>query len=187
MIRSCKKSIPLLIKKNLLYTIWIISPRTGENKDIWNHHPENLKIQDTEGGWAGTPSCFWGASETKNGSKITCFLKKHCPETLFMSVFLLLSACCHEKCNLESVGVYDALMHVFSQNTVLPVLLRRWSNNTGKDTVPDMLCCESVANSGVFLRLLFWLLQNIVNTNVLARFWGFRVRKHRKIAQFCSW
>ena len=36
-------------------------------------------------------------------------------------------------------------MHVFSQNTV----------NHVKYVISDMLCCESVANSGVFATLAF--------------------------------
>ena len=41
-----------------------------------------------------------------------------------------------------------------------------------------MLCCESVANSGVFATLAFFgCCKNHVNTNVLARFFGFEGKK----------
>ena len=48
----------------------------------------------------------------------------------------------------------------------IPVVLRRWSKNIVKYTVSDMLCCESIANSGVLLRCFFGIY------DVLARFWG---------------
>ena len=45
-------------------------------------------------------------------------------------------------------------MHVFSQNTVNTSVFERWSKNTVKYSISDMLCCESVANSGVFATLV---------------------------------
>ena len=46
-------------------------------------------------------------------------------------------------------------MHVFSKNAVNTSVLKRWSKNTVKYTISDMLCCQSVANSGVFATFAF--------------------------------
>ena len=56
-------------------------------------------------------------------------------------------------------------MHAFSKTLVLEVVQKHC-----KYTISDMLCCQSVANSGVFATLAFLIV--VVNTNALARFWG---------------
>ena len=61
-------------------------------------------------------------------------------------------------------------MHVFSQNTV-PVFLRRWSKNSVKYSISDIVKMLQIA--AFLLRWLFRrCCKNIVNSNVLARVWG---------------
>ena len=115
----------------------------------------------------GTPhSLFWEASEPKNGLKRTCFLKKTLRRnSVNISVFVFLRLVAMKSVIFEFVGIYDVLcMHVFFQNAVnTGVFLRRWSKNIEKYSISDMLCCESVAKSGVLLRFLFGVLQKHCN------------------------
>ena len=46
-------------------------------------------------------------------------------------------------------------MHVFSQNTVNTSVFEKVFKNTVKYSISDMLCCQSVANSGVLATLAF--------------------------------
>ena len=55
----------------------------------------------------------------------------------------------------EFVAIYDVLCMCFLKTLKIPVFLKRWSKNTVKYTISDMLCCQSVANSGVFATFAF--------------------------------
>ena len=56
-----------------------------------------------------------------------------------------------ERVIFEFVGIYGVLCMCFLKTLVL----KRWSKNTVKYTISDMLCCQDVANSGVFATLAF--------------------------------
>ena len=47
-------------------------------------------------------------------------------------------------------------MHAFSKNTVNSSVFEEVAQNTVKSTASDMLCCQSVANSGVFATLILY-------------------------------
>ena len=55
----------------------------------------------------------------------------------------------------EFVGIYGVSCMCFHKTVKIPVFLRRCSKNTVKYSISDMLCCQSVANSGVLATLAF--------------------------------
>ena len=55
----------------------------------------------------------------------------------------------------EFVGIYGVSCMCFHKTLSIPVFLKRCSKNTVKYSISDMLCCQSVANSGVLATLAF--------------------------------
>ena len=87
----------------------------------------------------------------------------------------------------EFVAIYGVLCMRFPKTLVnTKVFLTRWSKNTVKYTISNMLSCQRVANSGVFATCAKKCCKNDVNTiNTNGpMFWldfgAPRVRKHRK-------
>ena len=80
--------------------------------------------------------------------------QKRCKYQCFC--FLLLVAM--ESVIFEFVGIYGVSCMCFHKTLSIPVSLRRRSKNTVKYSISDMLCCPSVANSGVLTTLYFLVL-----------------------------
>ena len=55
----------------------------------------------------------------------------------------------------EFVGIYGVSCMCFHKTLQIPGFLRRCSKNTVKYSISDMLCCQSVPNSGVWATLAF--------------------------------
>ena len=64
------------------------------------------------------------------------------------------------------------------------MFLRRCSKNTVKYDISDMLCCQSVANSGVLATLAFLV---VAKTSQMPWILGLAEEKTLQIALFCSW
>ena len=101
------------------------------------------------GGGAPPPLCFGRLQKPKKVQKFWKIIaQKRCKYQCFC--FLRLVAM--ENVIFEFVGIYGVHACVFTNtvNTSVFGLLK----NTVKYSISDMLCCESVANNGVFATLV---------------------------------
>ena len=99
----------------------------------------------------GTPPlCFGRLQKPKIVQKEPFFGKIIAQKSCKYQCFCFLWLVAMESVIFEFVGIYGVSCMCFHKTLQIPVFLRRWSKNTVKYIISDMLCCESVPNSGVF-------------------------------------
>ena len=79
----------------------------------------------------------------------------------------------------EFVGIHGVSCMCFHKTLQIPEFLKGRSKNTAKYSISDMLCCESVANNGVFATLASL---GFAKTSKIQRFWlVFRASRRQNI------
>ena len=124
-----------------------------------------------------------GFRRQKLSKKSMFFLKSLRRNAVNINVFAFFLLVAMEDASFEFVAIYGVLCMRFPKNTVNTSVFWEVVQKHCKKQRFGPVVLPKLANSGVFATCAFLVVaKNIVNTTVLARFGGFRVRK--RVAPF---